>query len=143
MGFLSSLFGGGDAAAKHQTAGNEFLAANASADGVVQTASGLQYKVLTAGDGAHPAATDTVRVHYEGRLLDGSIFDSSYQRGETITFPLNGVIRGWTEGLQLIAVGATYELYIPFDLAYGQRGMPPTIPPCATLIFKVELIGIE
>jgi FKBP-type peptidyl-prolyl cis-trans isomerase FkpA len=142
MGLLGNLFGGGDAG-QHEMAGKAFLAKNAKADGVVQTASGLQYKVLTAGDGEKPDAADTVRVHYEGRLLDGSIFDSSYQRGETITFPLNGVIRGWTEGLQLMAVGATHELYIPFNLAYGQRGMPPTIPPCATLIFKVELIGIE
>lgn len=142
MGLLGNMFGGGDSG-QHEMAGKAFLAKNANEDGVTQTASGLQYKELVAGDGQKPDAADTVRVHYEGRLLDGSIFDSSYKRGETITFPLNGVIRGWTEGLQLMAVGATYELYIPFNLAYGDRGMPPTIPPCSTLIFKVELIGIE
>ena len=142
MGILD-MFGGGGDSAQHEMAGKTFLAKNANEDGVTQTASGLQYKELVAGDGEKPDAADTVRVHSAGRLLDGSIFDSSYQRGETITFPLNGVIRGWTEGLQLMGVGATHELYIPFNLAYGQRGMPPTIPPCATLIFKVELIGIE
>jgi FKBP-type peptidyl-prolyl cis-trans isomerase len=143
MGIMDSMFGAGSDSAHHEMAGKAFLAKNANADGVTQTVSGLQYKELVAGDGDSPDVADTVRVHYEGRLLDGSIFDSSYKRGETITFPLNGVIRGWSEGLQLMSVGATYELYIPFNLAYGEHGMPPTIPPCAALIFKVELIGIE
>jgi len=124
--------------------GKAFLSANAVKEGVKTTASGLQYKVLKAGAGAKPAATNTVTVHYEGRLLDGTVFDSSYKRGETISFPLNGVIKGWTEGLQLMPIGAKYEFYIPYDLAYGPNGTGNgSIPPYATLIFVVELFEFK
>jgi FKBP-type peptidyl-prolyl cis-trans isomerase FkpA len=121
--------------------GITFLAENAKKAGIVTTASGLQYEVITEGSGAKPVASDTVRVHYEGRLLDGSVFDSSYERGEPIEFPLYGVIPGWTEGLQLMSEGSTYNLYIPSELAYGEDGAS-VIPPNSTLIFKVELIAI-
>jgi len=121
----------------------EYLEMNAKQEGVVITPSGLQYKVLKQGDGEKPSAKDSVEVHYEGKLVTGDVFDSSYERGKTISFPLNGVIPGWTEGLQLMPVGSVYELYIPYQLGYGERGYPPVIPPHSTLIFKVELIGIE
>ncbi len=111
-------------------------------DGVMKTESGLLYKVITAGKGKKPVATDTVEVDYEGSLTDGTVFDSSYERGETISFPLNGVIPGWTEGLQLMPVGSKYELYIPSDLAYGPGGTGP-IPANAALKFVVELHAIE
>jgi len=122
-----------------------FLAANAKKDGVKVTASGLQYKVLKAGDGkgASPKATDTVKVHYHGTLTDGSVFDSSVERGEPISFPLNGVIPGWTEGLQLMKVGDKFQFVIPGKLAYGERSPSPKIGPNATLIFDVELLAIE
>ena len=123
--------------------GKAFLEANKAKDGVMETASGLQYKVLVEGTGNKPAATNTVKVNYEGRLLDGTIFDSSYQRGEPIEFPLNRVIRGWTEGLQLMTEGSTYELYIPSELGYGNQGAGNLIKPGATLIFKVELIEVK
>lgn len=125
------------------SADQEFLETNAKQDGVTVLPSGLQFKVDVAGEGKQPAATDTVVVHYEGRLVDGTVFDSSYQRGETISFPLNGVIPGWTEGLQHMAEGGKHELYIPYDLAYGEQGIPGTIPPKATLIFVVELIQVK
>jgi len=124
-------------------AGQQFLEANAKKEGVSTTASGLQYKVITAGDGARPTATDTVKVHYRGTFIDGKTFDSSYDRGEPISFPLNRVIKGWTEGVQLMSVGSTYEFYIPYTLAYGENGAGGVIPPYATLIFQVELLGIE
>ena len=130
------------AAADGAAAGEAFLASNASAEGVQTTASGLQYKVVTEGTGAKPTAADTVTVNYEGTLVDGTVFDSSYARNEPVTFPLNGVIAGWTEGLQLMSVGSTYMLYIPPDLAYGAVGRPPVIPSNSTLIFKVELLDI-
>lgn len=120
-----------------------FLAENRKAEGVIETESGLQYKVLREGDGASPTASNVVKVHYEGRLLDETVFDSSYERGQPIEFQLTGVIRGWTEGLQQMRVGAKYRLYIPYDLAYGAQGSPPTIPGYATLIFDVELLGIR
>ena len=123
--------------------GEKFLAENAKREGVQVTASGLQYEVLEATIGQKPKATDTVKVHYEGTLIDGTVFDSSYKRGESISFPLNGVIKGWTEGLQLMSVGSKYKFFIPYQLSYGERGSGQQIPPYAALIFTVELLGIE
>ncbi|MBR1445522.1 MAG: FKBP-type peptidyl-prolyl cis-trans isomerase [Alloprevotella sp.] len=123
--------------------GEAFLKQNAGKQGVVVTKSGLQYEVLSEGTGASPRATDTVRCHYEGRLVDGSVFDSSYRRGEPAEFPLNGVIAGWTEGLQLMKEGAKYRFYIPQELGYGSRGAGRSIPPYAALIFDVELIKVK
>lgn len=134
-----------EAAAAGQTnlaAGQKFLAENATKEGVQSTASGLQYKVVTMGTGAKPAATDTVKVHYRGTLLDGTEFDSSYKRNEPISFALNRVIAGWTEGVQLMPVGSKYMFYIAPELAYGEGGGGP-IPPNSTLIFEVELLDIE
>ncbi len=121
---------------------NKFLEENGKKEGVFTTASGLQYKVLKEGKGEKPSAKDSVEVNYEGKLVDGSKFDSSYDRGQTISFPLSGVIPGWTEGVQLMSVGAEYEFYIPYNLGYGEQGYPPVIPPFSTLIFKVELVSI-
>jgi FKBP-type peptidyl-prolyl cis-trans isomerase len=129
--------------AKAKEEGEKFLAENAKREGVKVTASGLQYEVLEATLGQKPKATDTVKVHYEGTLIDGTVFDSSYKRGESISFPLNGVIKGWTEGLQLMSVGSKYKFFIPYQLAYGERGAGASIPPYAALIFTVELLGIE
>jgi FKBP-type peptidyl-prolyl cis-trans isomerase len=126
----------------NKAAGKAFLDANLKKDGVKQTTSGLQYKVIKEGSGVKPLATSKVTVNYEGKLIDGKIFDSSYERGQTATFPLNGVIKGWTEGLQLMTPGSIYEFYIPSDLAYGDRGNQ-AIPGGSTLIFKVELIKVE
>ena len=122
--------------------GQKFLAENKTKEGVQTTASGLQYKVLTMGDGAKPAATDTVKVHYRGTLLDGTEFDSSYARNEPISFALNRVIAGWTEGVQLMPIGSKFMFYIAPELAYGEGGGGP-IPPNSTLIFEVELLDIE
>lgn len=124
-------------------AGEQFLAENAKREGVTVTASGLQYEVLTPALGVKPVATDTVSCHYEGRLTDGTVFDSSYRRGEPASFPLQGVIRGWTEGLQLMSIGSKFRFFIPFELAYGAQGAGGSIPPYAALIFDVELLGIE
>lgn len=123
--------------------GEAFLADNAQKEGVVTTESGLQYMVLTEGSGKHPVATDRVKCHYEGRLIDGTVFDSSYRRGEPATFPLNGVIAGWTEGLQLMGEGAKFRFFIPYNLAYGARGAGESIPPYAALVFDVELIEVQ
>ena len=123
--------------------GEKFLAENAKRKGVKVTESGLQYEILEPSLGQKPKATDTVRVHYEGTLIDGTVFDSSYKRGESISFPLNGVIKGWTEGLQLMSIGSKYKFFIPYQLAYGERGAGQSIPPYAALIFTVELLGIE
>lgn len=123
--------------------GEKFLAENAKREGVKVTESGLQYEILEPSLGQKPKATDTVRVHYEGTLIDGTVFDSSYKRGESITFPLNGVIKGWTEGLQLMSIGSKYKFFIPYQLAYGEHGAGASIPPYAALIFTVELLGIE
>ncbi len=123
--------------------GEAFLEANGQRSEVVTLPSGMQYEVLVAGDGAKPAATDTVTTHYEGSLIDGSVFDSSVARGTPASFPLNRVIRGWTEALQLMSVGSKWKLFIPPDLAYGARGAPPSIPADATLIFEVELLSID
>ncbi len=122
--------------------GEAFLAANKGAEGVTTTESGLQYKVLAEGDGAIPTAEDTVTVHYKGTLLDGNVFDSSYERNEPVTLPLAGVIPGWTEALQLMKAGSKYMLYIPAELAYGESGAGNRIPPNAVLQFEVELLSI-
>lgn len=123
--------------------GQAFLAENAKKEGIVTTESGLQYEVLQPGTGTeHPKATSKVKVHYEGKLLDGTVFDSSYKRNEPIVFGLNQVIKGWTEGVQLMVVGEKTRFYIPSNLAYGKTGSGP-IPPAATLIFDVELLDIQ
>ena len=130
-------------AGEAKAAGEAFLAENAKREGVKVTESGLQYEVLEATIGQKPKATDKVRVHYEGTLIDGTVFDSSYKRGESITFGLNQVIKGRTEGLQLMSNGSKNKLYLPYQLAYGERGAGANIPPYAALIFTVELLGIE
>ncbi|MEE4254865.1 MAG: FKBP-type peptidyl-prolyl cis-trans isomerase [Desulfuromusa sp.] len=129
-------------AAKNEKIAQEFLEKNGKIDGVVTLESGLQYKIIKAGEGASPKADSTVQVHYTGTLLDGTEFDSSYKRGEPASFPVNGVIAGWTEALQLMKEGAKWQLVIPANLAYAERGAPPMIPPNATLIFDVELLKI-
>jgi len=121
---------------------NDFLAENSKKPGVTVTGSGLQYEVISEGYGPKPTASDTVRVHYEGALTNGTVFDSSYARGEPVEFPLNGVIPGWTEGLQLMNVGSKYRLIIPSNLGYGSQGAGQQIPPNSTLIFQVELLDI-
>jgi FKBP-type peptidyl-prolyl cis-trans isomerase len=126
---------------KNREAGEAYMTENGSHNGVTTTVSGLQYEVITQGSGAKPGPTDMVRVHYEGTLIDGTVFDSSYTRGNPIEFSLDGVIPGWTEGVQLMNEGSTYRFVIPSDLAYGPGGAG-TIPPSSTLIFKVELISI-
>ncbi len=123
--------------------GEAFLKENAQKEGIHVTESGLQYEVLTMGKGPKPSATDRVKVHYHGTLMDGTVFDSSYERGEPIVFGLNQVIKGWTEGVQLMPVGSKFRFFIPYDLAYGERGAGEQIPPYSMLIFEVELISIE
>lgn len=132
-----------EAATKNQAEGEKFLAENKTKDGVKTTASGLQYKVLKEGSGASPKETDTVVTNYRGTLIDGTEFDSSYKRNEPATFPVNRVIKGWTEALQLMKPGAKYQLFIPSSLAYGERGAGQLIGPNATLIFEVELLSIK
>jgi FKBP-type peptidyl-prolyl cis-trans isomerase len=127
----------------HKAEGETFLAQNIKHDDVQATESGLQYTVKQQGDGPKPGPTDIVEVHYHGTFLNNKTFDSSYERGQPIEFPLNGVIPGWTEGLQLMSVGSIYKFYIPYDLAYGEKGHPAGIPGYATLIFEVELLGIK
>ncbi|MBU2976655.1 FKBP-type peptidyl-prolyl cis-trans isomerase [Alteromonas sp. C1M14] len=122
--------------------GNAFLTKNAERDEVTVTDSGLQYEVVEAGEGDKPSADSTVRVHYHGTLIDGSVFDSSYKRGQPAEFPVNGVIRGWTEALQLMPVGSKWKLYVPYELAYGEQGAGGAIAPYTTLIFDVELLDI-
>lgn len=126
----------------NKAAGEKFLAENKTKEGVQTTASGLQYKIITAGNGVKPKATDTVKVHYTGKLLDGKVFDSSVQRGEPVEFPVSGVIPGWVEALQLMPQGSKWELYIPSDLAYKDVAQGP-IPPASTLIFEVELLEVK
>ncbi len=123
--------------------GEKYLAENATKENVHVTASGLQYEVLKEGNGKRPSATDTVVCHYEGTLIDGKMFDSSIKRGEPATFPLNQVIAGWTEGLQLMQEGAKYRFYIPYELGYGERGAGASIPPFSALVFDVELIEVK
>ena len=122
--------------------GEKYLAENGKKDGVVTLPSGLQYQVLREGNGRKPKATDQVKCHYEGMLVDGTLFDSSIQRGQPATFPLNGVIAGWTEGLQLMQEGAKYRFFIPYHLGYGERGAGGSIPPFSALVFDVELIEV-
>jgi len=125
-----------------KAAGESFLADNAKKEGVVVLPSGLQYQILKEGNGKKPSATDQVKCHYEGTLIDGTIFDSSYQRNEPATFGLNQVIAGWTEGVQLMSEGAKYRFFIPYNLAYGERGAGAQIPPFAALVFDVELLKV-
>lgn len=123
--------------------GRDFLAENGEKEGIITTASGLQYEIINEGSGTKPTDTNTVLAHYEGSLLNGNIFDSSYKRGEPSEFPLNKVIPGWTEGLQLMSPGAKFKFYIPFELGYGERGAGQDIPPFAALIFIVELVEVK
>ena len=135
-----------EAAEKYKGAkseGEKYLSENAKKEGVTTLPSGLQHQVLKEGNGKSPKATDKVVCHYEGMLIDGTMFDSSIQRGEPATFPLNGVIAGWTEGLQLMKEGAKYRFFIPYQLGYGERGAGASIPPFATLVFDVELIEVK
>jgi len=126
-----------------KSTGESFLEKNKAKDGVVTTSSGLQYEVLNAGSGKKPGPNDVVTVDYEGKLVNGTVFDSSYKRGQPISFPVNGVIAGWTEALQLMPEGSTWMLYIPSNLAYGAAGAGGVIGPNETLIFKVHLIGVK
>ncbi len=128
---------------KNQNEGTRFLAENKKRKGVVTLPSGLQYEIIRPGTGSIPKAEDTVVTNYEGTLINGTVFDSSYKRGKPATFPVNGVIRGWTEALQLMKTGAKWKLYIPADLAYGSRSAGPTIGPNSTLVFQIELLEIK
>jgi len=144
MGIADKLFKmNSDKAAANLKAGQDFLAENKQKPGVTETASGLQYEVITAGDGPKPKASNTVTCHYHGTLINGTIFDSSVQRGRPASFPLNQVIAGWTEGLQLMGTGSKWRFFIPPHLGYGNRQVGPTIGPNSTLIFEVELIDIN
>ena len=127
----------------NKEAGVQFLVENKKQENVVELPSGLQYEVLTEGDGATPSATDTVKCHYHGTLIDGTVFDSSVQRGQPATFGVNQVIKGWVEALQLMPVGSKWRLFVPSNLAYGEQGAGNDIQPNSTLIFEVELLGIE
>lgn len=128
---------------KAKEEGEKYLAENAKKEGVVTLPSGLQYLVIKEGNGKRPKATDKVKCHYEGMLVDGTLFDSSVQRGEPATFPLNQMIAGWTEGLQLMTEGSKYRFFIPYTLGYGERGAGASIPPFAALVFDVELIEVQ
>ena len=132
-----------DKAESNLKAGQEFLAANKQKSGVTELASGLQYEIITAGTGAKPTAFNTVTCHYHGTLIDGTIFDSSVQRGKPASFPLSQVIKGWTEGVQLMPTGSKWRFFIPPNLGYGERGAGGSIGPNSTLIFEVELLGIN
>jgi FKBP-type peptidyl-prolyl cis-trans isomerase FklB len=131
------------AGAANKKEGDAFLAANKSKDGVITLPSGLQYKILTPGTGPKPTASDSVVCNYRGTLINGTEFDSSYKRGQPATFPVNGVIKGWTEALQLMPVGSKWQLFVPSDMAYGERSPSPEITPDSTLIFEVELLSIQ
>ena len=123
--------------------GKKFLTENSKKDGVITLESGLQYEIIKSGEGAKPTINDQVTTHYHGTLLDGTVFDSSVERGQPATFPVSGVIKGWTEALQLMTVGSKWKLFVPYDLAYGERGAGPKIGPYTTLIFEVELLSIN
>ncbi len=140
IGFTMFSMANATSSEENKAAGAAFLTENAKKENIITTASGLQYEVLTKGEGPSPSATTNVTVHYRGTTLDGKEFDSSYSRNAPATFPLNRVIAGWTEGLQLMNVGAKYRFYIPSDLAYGERGAGGSIGPNETLIFDVELL---
>lgn len=127
----------------HKAEGAAYLAENAKRPEITVTDSGLQYEVIKATEGRKPTAADTVEVNYHGTFINNKTFDSTYDRGQTIEFPLNGVIKGWTEGLQLMSIGSIYKFYIPYDLAYGEKGHPAGIPGFATLRFEVELVDIK
>ena len=144
MAFQTRMQAKAEEASKEQAAeGKKFLEDNAKNEGVIVLESGLQYKVINSGSGESPKASDTVETHYEGRLINGEVFDSSYARGESISFPVNGVIKGWQEAVQLMVPGDKWQLFIPFDLAYGPAGSPPKIGPYATLVFDIELIAVK
>ncbi len=144
MSIADRLFGmKTEKAAANLKEGQDFLAANKNKPGVIETPSGLQYEVMTEGTGDKPKDTDKVKCHYHGTLINGTIFDSSVQRGQPATFPLNQVIKGWTEGVQLMSVGSKWRFFIPPHLGYGDRQVGPTIGPNTTLIFEVELLGIN
>jgi len=143
IGFVMFSMANATTPAENQAASEKFLTENAQHEGIVTTTSGLQYLVFTEGTGASPKATDNVTVHYKGTTIDGKEFDSSYSRGAPATFPLNRVIAGWTEGLQLMKEGAKYRFFIPSNLAYGERGAGRDIGPNAALIFDVELIKVN
>ncbi|RYD57887.1 MAG: FKBP-type peptidyl-prolyl cis-trans isomerase [Sphingobacteriales bacterium] len=144
MGIADRLFNmKSEKAAENLKAGQEFLEANKQKEGVVALPSGLQYEVLKEADGPKPTAFNKVTCHYHGTLINGTVFDSSVQRGQPATFPLNMVIKGWTEGLQLMSVGSKYRFFIPADLGYGERQVSAEIGPNSTLIFDVELLGIN
>jgi FKBP-type peptidyl-prolyl cis-trans isomerase len=128
---------------KSEAASADFFASLKGKPGIVALPSGLNYEIIKEGSGEYPKASDVVKVNYTGRLVDGTVFDSSVERGEPVEFPLNGVIPGWTEGVQKIKKGGKIKLYIPYQLAYGEEGRPPTIPPAATLVFEVELLDIK
>ena len=132
-----------EAAKKNEADAQKFMADNKKKDGVKSTASGLQYKVIKEGSGASPKSTDSVTVNYRGTLIDGTEFDSSYKRGQPATFPVGGVIKGWSEALQLMKPGSKYQLFIPPDLAYGEHSPSPAVPPNSALIFEVELISVQ
>lgn len=138
MGEMAAKAGG-----KAKEEGERFLKENSMREGVISLPSGLQYEVITMGDGKKPSATSKVRTHYHGTLINGDVFDSSVDRGEPISFPVNGVIKGWQEALQLMPIGSKWRLFIPYFLAYGERGAGADIKPYSALIFEVELLGIE
>ena len=144
MGIADRLFNmKNEKAAANLKAGEEFLAANKDKSGVIALPSGLQYEIITEGTGAHPTAANKVTCHYHGTLIDGTVFDSSVRRGQPATFPLNAVIKGWTEGLQLMPTGSKWRFFIPPHLGYGDRQVGGQIGPNSTLIFEVELLGIS
>ncbi len=142
IGFTMFSLANAKSPSENKQAGEAFLVENATKQGIISTDSGLQYEIIEQGEGRTPSATDNVTVHYKGTSLDGKVFDSSYDRGQPATFPLNRVIKGWTEGVQLMKEGAKFKFYIPSNLAYGERGAGGSIGPNETLIFEVELIKV-